>query len=104
MDKQSIQVAQDFHKRIKKKFKFNKLILFGSRARGDNLKNSDFDFIIISKEFENKPFFLRPSEFFDYWKLNVDLEIICYTPQEFEKKKNQIGIVQQAFKEGIEIK
>jgi hypothetical protein len=31
------------------------------------------------------------------------LEVLCYTPQEFEKGKKQLGIIQEALKEGIEI-
>lgn len=38
------------------------------------------------------------------WDGPVDLEPLCYTPEEFEKKKKQIGIVSEAVKEGIEIK
>ena len=104
MDKQSVKIAKIFFNKIEKKFKIEKMILFGSRARGDNLKNSDFDFLIISKKFEDKKFILRASDFYDYWNLSIDIEILCYTPREFEKKKKQIGIVQQAVKEGIEIK
>ena len=103
MDKQSVKIAKKFAEKIKKKFKVEKIILFGSRARGDNLKYSDYDFIIVSNDFQNKPFILRASYLYDYWNEKVDMEPICYTPKEFEKKKKQIGIVSQAVKEGIEI-
>ena len=103
MDKQSIQIASTFAKKLKKAMKVQKIILFGSRARGDHLKNSDFDFIIVSKEFAKKPFILRASNLYDYWGEQVDIESLCYTPEEFERKKKQKGIVQQAVKEGIEL-
>jgi hypothetical protein len=32
------------------------------------------------------------------------MDILCYTPEEFERKKKQIGVVQQAAQEGIGIK
>jgi hypothetical protein len=32
------------------------------------------------------------------------MDILCYTPEEFEKKKKQIGIVRTAVEEGIEIR
>ena len=104
MDKQSIKVAKKFSKKIKRKFDVKNLILFGSRARGDNLKHSDYDFIAVSGKFKDKKFVLRASDFYDYWDEKQDLEIICYTPEEFERKKKQIGIVKTAVEEGIEIK
>lgn len=103
MDKYSIQIAKEFANKIKKRFNITKLILFGSRARGDNLKYSDFDFIIVSEDFKKKPFILRAGDFYDYWNESVDIESLCYTPEEFEKKKKQRGIVKQAIEEGIEI-
>jgi hypothetical protein len=35
------------------------------------------------------------------WKEPYPLEIICYTPEEFEKKKGQIGMVRDAVNKGI---
>lgn len=104
MDKQSIKVAKEFGRKIRKKFNVKSLILFGSRARGDNFEHSDYDFIIVSNDFKDKKFVLRASDFYDYWSKKQDLEIICYTPEEFERKKRQIGIVKTAVEEGIEIK
>ena len=103
MDKQSIKIAKEFAKKIKKDINIQKIILFGSRARGDNLKKSDYDFLIISKDFKKKPFILRAGDLYDYWDESVDIEPLCYTPEEFEKKKKQIGIVKTAVDEGIEI-
>jgi len=45
----------------------------------------------------------RPSELYDYWDEAVDIEAICYTPQEFARKMKQHGIVRNAVKEGIEL-
>ena len=39
----------------------------------------------------------------EWWEGPVDLEVLCYTPQEFERKKKQIGIVKQAVKDGIDL-
>jgi len=78
--------------------------LFGSRARGDNFNDSDYDIIIVSPDFANILFTQRIAKMYDFWKhYPLDIEPICYTPEEFEKKKKQIGLVQQAVKEGIEL-
>ena len=103
MDKRTVQITKDFAGKLRKKFNIFKIILFGSRARGDNLEQSDYDFIIVSKDFAKKPFVLRASDLYDYWDDSLDIEVLCYTPEEFEKKKKQIGIVQQAVKEGVEL-
>ncbi|MEW5897515.1 MAG: nucleotidyltransferase domain-containing protein [Nanoarchaeota archaeon] len=103
MDKETIRIAKEFVKKIKKKYSPVQVILFGSRARGDNFKKSDFDFIIISDYFKDKKFIYRASDLYDYWDYSFDFEPLCYTSEEFERKKKQRGIVQQALKEGIEI-
>lgn len=103
MDKKSVEIARAFAKRLRKVFDLNNIFLFGSRARGDNFLESDFDFVIVSEDFKNIPFIFRASKIYDYWNQKQDIEPLCYTPEEFEKKKKQIGIVRQAVKEGIEL-
>ena len=92
---------KQYLKKVKKYFEIDKAILFGSRARGDYLLSSDVDLIIVSKDFKNLQFRQRMEELLMFWDEKIDLEVIGYTPEEFEKKKKQIGIVQQALKEGI---
>ena len=103
MDKESIKIAKNFANKIRKKFMISKIILFGSRARGDYFKNSDYDFIAVGNYFKGKPFIFRASEFYDYWDEKKDIEILCYTPEEFKRKSKEIGIVREAIKEGIEL-
>ena len=86
------------------KFKLYEVILFGSRARGDFMIHSDVDIILVSKSFEKLKFSDRINEIIGYWQGDVDLEVICYTPREFEIKKKQIGIIRKAVSEGIKIK
>lgn len=103
MDRETAKVVKNFANSIKKKFKPEKIILFGSRARGDYHRMSDFDFIIVSEKFEGVPFFLRPSLFYDYWNEEADIEIICYTPEEFLRKVKEFGIARKALQEGVEV-
>src|SRR3989338_9841839 len=102
MGKKADAKIKDFIKKVKKKYRIEKAILFGSRARGDNFNDSDYDIIIVSPDFANILFTQRIAKMYDFWKhYPLDIEPICYTPEEFEKKKKQIGLVQQAVKEGI---
>ncbi len=93
---------------IKKKLEDAKIILFGSRARGNYLKNSDIDLIIVSKYFRGKHFTERASLILkilleENIELKHNIELLCYTPEEFEKKKKEIGIVKEALSHGIEL-
>ena len=102
MDQETARLAKQFAKAVKRKYAPSIILLFGSRARGDNLKKSDFDFLIVSEKFSKQPFIFRASKLYDDWDSPYDIEPLCYTPQEFERKKNQRGIVREAIKEGIE--
>jgi len=94
----------DFLNKVKKKFSIEKAVLFGSRARGDYLEDSDYDVILVSPDFKNIFFTQRIAMLYEYWKFfPINIEPLCYTPEEFERMKKRIGIVQQAIKEGIEL-
>ncbi len=103
MDQETARIAKRFATRLKKIYAPERIILFGSRARGDHFKTSDFDFIIVSKKFSGIPFIERPCSLYDYWDATVDLEAICYTPEEFARKAKEHGIVKNAKQEGIEL-
>ena len=85
-----------------------KIILFGSRARGDELKNSDIDLIIVSRTFEGMHFTDRVSLILRIlWKTktlpSIDMDILCYTPEELRKKSKEISIVKEALRYGIQL-
>jgi uncharacterized protein len=94
----------DFVRRAEKKYNIEKAIFYGSRARGDNFKDSDFDIILVSPDFRGIFFSQRIAQMYIFWKhYPLEIEPICYTPEEFEQKKNEIGLVRTAVKEGIDI-
>ena len=97
------KALKEFVQRLKKRFDVEKVILFGSRAKGEALKDSDYDFIVVSKDFKGVFFTDRVSMLYDLWELKTPLEALCYTPQEFEKKAKEISIVREALKHGISL-
>jgi len=103
MDRETDEIVRKFVRRVMAHYAIKKVILFGSRARGDHLKMSDFDFIIVSPDFEGIHFTKRMASIYEYWDEHYDIEPLCYTLREFEEKMKEIGIVSQAVKEGIEI-
>lgn len=101
MGRERAENLDDLVRLIKNEFNTELVLLFGSRARGDNLIESDYDIIIVSKDFEGINFIKRMGLVQDLWDGIYRLEAFCYTPEEFERKRNEIGTVQEACKEGI---
>lgn len=99
----NIKLVQKFKKNINKSIKVDKLILFGSRAKGNFHRYSDFDLIIISPDFKGVPWYKRPAKFYMIWNEDYPIEILCYTPEEIKRRIDKVGIVSEAVKEGIEI-
>lgn len=93
----------NFKKKLEKDIYINKMLLFGSFARGDYRRWSDIDLLIVSKDFRNIKKVKRPVKLYDYWKYKYPVDFLCYTPQEFERLSKRITIVKEAVEEGIEI-
>ncbi len=89
--------------RLSREFRIQRMILFGSRARGDHLKTSDIDLIVVSEDFRGMHFLERIRRIARLWDGELPLEVLPYTPEELEKKSKEIGIVAVALREGIEI-
>jgi|SRR3989338_4566439 len=104
MDKKEDQVITMFRKAAKRKFSPCRVILFGSRAKKTARKSSDYDFLLISPKFKKIEWEERSVKAYKL-KRNIPaaMDIICLTPKEFEDKKKEIGVVQEAVKEGIEV-
>lgn len=91
----------EFKSRLSKEVKIDKMLFFGSLARGKGHKYSDIDLVIVSPQFKGKDFRDRPLGFYRYWDLKIPFDFLCYTPEEFNRMKKQATIVRQAAKEGI---
>ena len=103
MDKETLITGRRFAKALKRHMKVSQLILFGSRARKDHFVTSDYDFVLVSREFSGKPFPRRASELYKFWPSNFDLEVLCYTPEEWQRLKDKRGILLNAQREGIRL-
>jgi len=99
---QNLRIIKEFKKKLKK-LGVDRIIFFGSRANGTFNSESDFDIVAISKNFNGIKWHKRSLKIYLAWKENKPLEVLCYTPDEFEKLKNKMTIVKIAAEEGIEI-
>jgi len=70
---------------LSKRINAEAVILFGSRARGDSLEESDYDLLIVDKRFKGMNVFERIISVNDAigW---YGIEPIVFTPEEFEGK------------------
>ena len=101
MDKKRIKVLMPFLRKVEKEFHPQKVILFGSRARGDHSKESDYDLLIIADDFHNIHVHDRMTAAYQLKRnIAVAMDLICLTPEEFTTRKKKIGVIQAAAKEG----
>jgi len=98
-----IKNLRSFKKKVDKDFKLEKVIFFGSRAKGKARRYSDVDLILVSSTFKKMDFVERGAKMYNYWDIHHPVDFLCYTPEEFNKLKKQTTIVQEAVKEGIEV-
>lgn len=101
--KVSDQAIGSFVKALEADLSPERIILFGSRARGDDWKRSDYDFIIISSKFEGMHWLDRISRVVGHWKSLADIDALPYTPKEFKQKSRTSSVVKSALKTGIVI-
>jgi predicted nucleotidyltransferase len=85
------------------KFRPAKVVVFGSRARGDALKHSDLDLLLVSEAFAGVRWLDRPALVLDAVPVPFGVELLCYTPEEYARKAEEFGIVRTATLEGMEL-
>jgi predicted nucleotidyltransferase len=78
-----------------------RVIAFGSRVRGDALSTSDLDLVLVSPWFGSLRFLERAPAVLELLDYPAGLELLCYTPDEFERKREELGVVRVAAEEGI---
>jgi len=79
----------------------DKIILFGSRARGEARPDSDYDLLVIKSGIKNER---KIAQEIHIKLVGVDesVDVIVKTPESIEKsKKRFISIVKEALNEGI---
>jgi len=107
MDREElIKKLRKFKKKIQKKYKIEEMILFGSRAKRKKINEKDMkndvDLMIIGK-FKGKNSLTRAPELHLDWDLELPVDFLCYTKEEFEKLKKRVSIVKEALSYGIKI-
>jgi predicted nucleotidyltransferase len=76
----------------------NKIILFGSVARGDTDEYSDIDVIVVYRS--RKRYLDRLGELYELWDIPKAVDILTYTPEEFAQMLQESYFLQDAVKDG----
>ncbi len=79
------------------------VLAFGSRAKGEGLAHSDLDLLIVSELFRDVRWLDRPVQVVETLDLIFGVDLLCYTPEEYERKRQEFGIVRTASEEGIRL-
>ncbi len=87
---------------LERRLEPERVLIFGSRARGDALEHSDLDVILVSRAFEDVSWLERPLEVHDECPIRFGVELLCYTPEEYSRKRRELGIVRAAEAEGFD--
>jgi predicted nucleotidyltransferase len=93
MDKQAVlKIISEFRSLLETKgIKSQKLILFGSFAKGNFHQESDIDLVVISKDFENKNYWERIEVLSEaIYEMFKPIEAIAMTPTEWEQGDSMI--------------
>ncbi|HHW14295.1 MAG TPA: nucleotidyltransferase domain-containing protein [Firmicutes bacterium] len=89
--------------RFLREVKAEKGILFGSRAKGEEISSSDVDLVVLADHFAAVPFHRRLVYLQEHWRLPHFLEALPYTAEEFQRLSHTRGVVRAALEDGVEI-
>jgi predicted nucleotidyltransferase len=93
-------ILDEIVRRLVDKLQPGKIILFGSRARGNQRPDSDVDLLIIKPSSESPHRRLRPA-YQALWGIRVPIDILWYTPEEVADWSTISGhVVTRAAREG----
>lgn len=97
--------VREFRQRLSRDVAVDRVILFGSRARGTAHQDSDWDVLIVSPTFAGVRFRDRMRRLYRYWDYDHygAFEPLPYTPEEFARRSQGPNIVREAVRTGIEV-
>lgn len=96
-------LVQRLKERIGEHLRVAELIWFGSRAKGGGDEWSDYDFVVVSPDFNGVPILDRGRFLLPLREHGVSYDFLCYTPGEFARLKSEITMVREVARTGVRI-
>ena len=95
-----------FAERLHDELGAERVLRFGSYARGTAYSDSDYDLIVVSRRFGSVPRHKRPiglRRLFYEVGGKAPMDLICVTPEEFEQAQQRIGLISSVLPEAIDL-
>ncbi|MGI8552777.1 MAG: nucleotidyltransferase domain-containing protein [Dehalococcoidia bacterium] len=95
-----------FAERLQQDLRAERVLLFGSRARGEQKWDSDYDFIVVASAFEQTHRLDRGIGLYQLWYGSGGhgpTDLICMTPEEFDWAASHITLVNAVLPEAIDL-
>jgi predicted nucleotidyltransferase len=93
-----------FLKRLKRELGVVEVYIFGSRAYGNPLLESDLDMIVVSEEFGKRSFIENMELLSRMWDGSFTVEMFPYTPEQLRRYAERKTVVSEALRKGIRIR
>jgi predicted nucleotidyltransferase len=93
-----------FLMRLKRELGVVEVYIFGSRAYGNPLLESDLDMIVVSEEFGKRSFIENMELLSRMWDGSFTVEMFPYTPEQLRKYAERKTVVSEALRKGIRIR
>ncbi|MDI7266765.1 MAG: nucleotidyltransferase domain-containing protein [Myxococcota bacterium] len=89
--------------RVNARFPLDAAFVGGSRVRGDELVESDYDLVLVSPAFAALPWIRRIEATAAEWDLTAPADLFAFTGDELARKRTEIGSVAEIMKDAIPV-
>jgi hypothetical protein len=90
-------------RRFMRRIEVEKGIFFGSRERGDERPHSDLNLVLLDERFEGQSLSKLLPDLQQAWKIDVQLELLPCSPDEFEEMQDWNALARDAAENGLHI-
>lgn len=97
------EALRAFLARVREALGEAEVYLFGSYARGDWLIDSDLDLVVVSPKFRGLELGKRYLLVRGLLPNEVSVELLLYTPEEFEERKRRSVVIQDAMEYWVKL-
>ena len=95
-----------FARQLREELDASQVLLFGSRARGQERSDSDYDLIVVSPQFDGIESMRRAIGLRQIWYRmggHGPMDLVCLTPKEFTEARRRISLIAAVLPEAIDL-
>jgi predicted nucleotidyltransferase len=95
-----------FAQHLSEELEASRVLLFGSRARGQERRDSDYDLIIVSPRFAGVESMRRSIGLRQIWYQvggHGPMDLVCLTPEEFAEALRRISLIAAVLPDAIDL-